>query len=175
MVKIQGKEIKNIAEKTVTIDRTYRGEIRRAGTGRVVAYPLSFLTVGVSLVITDLKERIKEIQQIILSDDNISLQCDHDGVEFLGLFSVTGQSVTELRNKGETQSTLSIDLVSYGSPITKPDGSYFVISFSDNTNKERASFAQIKNESSFENYTLNGMDIPNNKLLVLGDCTLVRK
>lgn len=168
MLKIQGKEIKNVADRKVSIVRTYKGDIKRTSSGKVSGYPLSFLTVGISLVITDVKTEIRTIQQLLLSADKLSIQCDHNGVDFLGDFSVTSQDVDELRDKTESKSTIRIELVSHGTPIKKPDGTYFKVSYA--TSSISAAFAEIVTVPA--GYNLGGASLPNNKLLVLGDVTL---
>lgn len=173
MIKIQGKEIQNVASRAVTIVRTYKGEIERTQTGNVAGYPISYRTVGVTLNIIDDKPKIREIQQIILSADTVKLQADLNGVDFYGDFSVTNHAVEDIRNKGETKSSLTIDFVNDNTKITKPDGTQFKVSYGSSS--ASAYFAQLLKNNSFANYTLDGMTIPNNTLLVLGDSTLTAK
>lgn len=168
MLKIQGKTIDNVASKKVTIVRTYKGDIKRTNAGVVSGYPLSFITVGISVSILDTKDKIRTIQQLLLSDNTLSVQSDHNGVDFLGAFSVTSQSIEELRDKTESKSMLTIEFVNHGTAITKPDGTLFKV-MNGTTQLMTASFAQIVTVSG---YKLDGATLPNNKLMVLGDVQL---
>lgn len=168
MIKIQGKDITTVSERQVVIVRTFKGEIVRTNLGVVTGYPLSFLTVGVTLSITDTKENIRKLVQIILAHNIIKLECDYNSVQFYGDFSVTSHEVQDLKDKGERSAVLVIELVSHGTALTKPNGTKFTVTYGGST--VQASFAEIITLPA--GWKLNGASLPNNKLLVLGDTLL---
>lgn len=171
MIRIQDREIKNIASRKVTVLRTYKGEIKRTNAGVVTGYPLSFITIGITLTITDTKDEVRKVQQLLLSADKISVQCDYNGVDFLGDFSMTNHNVEELRDKTESKSTITVDLVSHGTAITKPDGTKFKVYYG--SSNATASFGEIITlPVAAAGYTLDGATLPNRKIMVLGDITL---
>lgn len=172
MLELQGKEIGvgRLVDLQVQLVRTYKGEINRTQTGKIAAFPNSFITVGLQIVLQGSRSDIKGIEQILLSTDVVDLAVDWTTYSFRGKFSCTSNQVTEMKTRDEATSQLAVSLVSDGTPITKPDGSKFTITRSDATTVQ-AYYGQVLKLASPQQY-MNGFALPSNELLVLGDATL---
>lgn len=147
--------------------RTYKGEIKRTQTGVVAAFPLSFITVGFDVTLMGLREDIRLLQQIMLSDDTVTLTTNYDGADIKGNFSCTSNQYTEVRDRGEQRTKLSLSLVSDGTNITHSSGREFLIKSSSGAIVGRGYFGKVVHLST--SYKKNGVTLPGGNLLVLGD------
>ena len=147
--------------------RTYKGEIKRTQTGLVAAFPLSFITVGFEVTLMGLRQDIRLLQQIMLSADTVTLTTDYDGASIKGKFSCTSNQYTEVRDRGEQRTTLSLSLVSDGTNITHSSGRAFQIKTSLGSLIGTGYFGQVVHFST--SYKKQGVALPDGNLLVLGD------
>ena len=147
--------------------RTYKGEIKRTQTGLVAAFPLSFVTVGFEVTLMGLRQDIRLLQQIMLSADTVTLTTDYDGASIKGKFSCTSNQYTEVRDRGEQRTTLSLSLVSDGTNITHSSGRAFQIKTSSGSIIGTGYFGKVVHVST--SYKKNGVTLPDGNLLVLGD------
>ena len=152
--------------------RTYKGEIKRTQTGLVTAFPLSFVTVGFEVTLMGLRQDIRLLQQIMLSADTVTLTTDYDGASIKGKFSCTSNQYTEVRDRGEQRTTLSLSMVSDGTNITHPSGRAFQIRSGSpsGTLLGTGYFGKVVHLST--SYKKNGVTLPDGNLLVLGDDVL---
>lgn len=174
MLRIQTLNLDNYLEDIqLQLVRTYKGEILRTLTGKVAAFPASFITVGFNIQLLGPRETIIQAQQLLLSADTVLLTATYNGTSIEGKFSCTQNNVVEVRDKGERSLRLTASLVSDGSPITKPGGSPFTIKSGETTLYNNCSFGKVYQLTGAQ-YTLNDIPLPENKVLVLGDTKVVR-
>ena len=172
MLKVQGKDFGNrLIDIQLKLVRTYKGEIKRTQTGKVAVFPVSFITVGFDLKFLGPRAEMKLLQQILLSDDLVEMTMTYDGTTIKGKFSCTTNEYTEVRDRGESSMMLTISVVSDGSDITNENGTLFTVYDADEAVvKANCAFGKIY---AIGAYTLNGATLPEGKLLVLGDTTVV--
>ena len=149
--------------------RTYKGEIKRTQTGVVAAFPLSFVTVGFDVTLMGFREGIRLLQQIMLSADTVTLTTNYDGAPIKGKFSCTSNKYTEVRDKGEQRTTLSLSLVSDGTNITHESGRAFQIRLGSSSGTVIGTGYLGKVMHFSTSYKKNGVTLPDGNLLVLGD------
>lgn len=169
MFKIQNKDFSNYLEGIqIQLVRTYKGEIARTLTGVISAFPASFITVGFSIQLLGERDIISLAQQLLLTANTLTIIAVYNGTPIKGSFSCTGVEVVEVRDKAERSLRLTASIVSDGTDITKPDGSLFTIKYGGTTLVANCRFGKIYQLSS-SMYKLNGADLPDKKVLVLGD------
>lgn len=173
-MKIQGYDFSSYLDDIqLKLVRTYKGEIVRTLTGKVAAFPTSFITVGFDLSFLGPRKILNLLQQVLLSADLIQLETDYNGTSLKGNFSCTKNNLVELRDKGERNMALSISLVSDGSDIKKPSGQgYNVTSVGGGpailSDLSYGKIATLPNDDYFI-YGEQKIDIPSKQILILGD------
>lgn len=174
LIKVQGKDFgAYLTHIQLKLVRTYKGEIKRTQTGKVAAFPLSFITPGFSLEFLGPREQMKLLQQLVLSDDLVELILTYDGTTIKGKFSCTDNEYIEVRDRNEKSMTLRLNVVSDGSSITKENGTLFAIKTASTTLLAGCSFGKVYTVPGTTTYTLDGAKLPSGKVLVLGDTLLV--
>lgn len=165
---INGKDFGSmLTDIQLKLVRTYKGEIKRTQTGLVAAFPLSFITVGFEVTLMGLRQDIRLLQQIMLSADTVTLKTNYDGADIKGKFSCTSNQYTEVRDRGEQRTMLSLSLVSDGTNITHSSGRAFRITTSSGSHIGAGYFGKVVHLST--SYKKDGVELPDGNLLVLGD------
>lgn len=174
MFKIQGLDLSPMLENIqVSLVRTYKGEITRTLSGHVVAFPASFITVGFSIQLLGPRANIIQAQQLLLSADIVKIVTTYNGVDIEGNFSCTSNDVQEVKDKADRSLRLSATLVSDGTDITKPGGAYFTIKFGATTLYNNCSFGKAYKLPGLP-FRNQGVVLPDNRVLVLGDVEVTR-
>jgi len=169
MFKIQNLDLSTVREDMqLQLVRTYKGEIARTLSGKIVAFPASFITVGFEFRLMGPRSLMIQVQQLLLSADLVTITAEYNGTTIEGKFSCTSVDVTEVRDKGERSLRLTASVVSDGTPITKPGGAPFTVKAGTTTLVANASFGKVYQLTGGP-YKLNGINLPENKVLVLGD------
>ena len=169
MFKIQNLDLSNAREEMqIQLVRTYKGDIARTLSGIIVAFPASFVTVGFTFQLLGPRAMIIQVQQMLLSADLVKITAEYNGTNIEGNFSCTSVEVVEVRDKSERSLRLTASVVSDGTPITKPGGTLFTIKVGTTTLISDASFGKVYQLTGGP-YKLNGINLPGNKVLVLGD------
>lgn len=170
LFKVNGKDFGGaLSAIQLKLVRTYKGEIGRTQTGRVAAFPLSFVTVGFDAEFFGYRYDMNLLQQLMLSNDVLTLVTDYNGTTIKGAFSCTSNEYTEVRDKHEMRTQLRVSLVSDGTDITKEDGSMFKVRLASSTGTQITSGAYGKVVTVGAQYKKNGAYLPQGKLLLLGD------
>lgn len=165
---VQGKDFSQMmTDIQLKLVRTYKGEINRTQTGKIAAFPVSFITVGFDFEFLGLREDVRLLQQLMLSDDVVEIVTNYEGVTIKGKFSCTSNEYTEVRDKNERRVTLRISVVSDGSNITKENGNGFTITRAGTVLGSSYYFGKVYTLASVS--YKDGAKLPNNKILVLGD------
>lgn len=185
MLKIQDRDFSQyLTDIKVKLVRTYKGDILRTQTGKISAFPTSFITVGLDLAFLAERTVIDSIEQLVLSTDVVSVRFPFktyaaDTDDLLGRFSATAVEAEEVRNKNETHKSLALSLVSDGTDITKHTGAKFFIKKDAAVFKSDCSFGKVYKVPSAGTYYLEGAKVPlvydsstTASVLVLGDTTL---
>ncbi len=172
MLELQGKEIGvgKLVDLQVQLVRTYKGEINRTQTGKIAAFPNSFITVGLQIVLQGSRSDIRDIEQILLSTDVVDLAVNWKTYYFRGNFSCTSNQVTEMKTRDEDTAQLAVSLVSDGTPITKLNGSKFSVDDALASQTIQAYFGQVIDVTPGANY--EDFVLSDGKFLVLGDANL---
>ena len=169
MFMIQNLDLSTVREDMqLQLVRTYKGEIRRTMTGKIVAFPSSFITVGFTFRLLGPRALMIQVQQLLLSADLVTITAEYNNTIIEGKFSCTSVDVTEVRDKGERSLRLTASVVSDGTDITKPGGEPFTVKIGTTTLVANASFGKVYQLTGGP-YKLNGISLPENKVLVLGD------
>nr|DAH56647.1 MAG TPA: hypothetical protein [Caudoviricetes sp.] len=174
MIRINNKDISNmLTDIKLKLVRTYKGDIERTQTGRVAAFPASFITVGFDLSFLGDRNDIEALEQVLMSSNLVWLAVKHGQIDIRGKFSCTGNDKTEVRDKDERHLKLSVSVVSDGSDISNSNGVMFNISYGSTLLVSNCSFGRVyKVSSTYANKKLNGYTLSENKVLVLGNCKL---
>jgi len=169
MFKIQNLDLSTVREDMqIQLVRTYKGEIRRTMTGKIAAFPTSFITVGFTFQLMGPRSLMIQVQQLLLSANLVTITAEYNNTNIEGNFSCTGVDVSEVRDKSERSLRLTASVVSDGTPITKPGGALFTIKRGTTNLVTNVSFGKVYQLTGGP-YKLNGIDLPENKVLVLGD------
>lgn len=169
MFKIQNLDLSEIREDMqMQMVRTYKGDIARTLSGIVVAFPASFITVGFSFQLLGARELILQVQQLLLSANLVIITAEYNNTLIEGKFSCTKVEVTEVRDKSERSLRLVATIVSDGTPITKPGGALFTVKVGATILVADASFGKVYQLTDGP-YKLNGVNLPEDRILVLGD------
>lgn len=167
--KIQGKDFSaNMTDIKLKLVRTYKGEINRTQTGKIAAFPTSFITVGFDMSFIGPRDTINQLQQLLLSADLVEIITNYNGTSLKGKFSCTSNDMTEVRDRKEASLQLNISIVSDGSNITPETASFYTITRQGATSLA-GFFGQVINVG---NYKLGGASLPEGKLLCLGNAIL---
>lgn len=172
MIKVNEKDVSSmLVDIKLKLARTYKGDIERTQTGKVSAFPTSFITPGFDLQFLGPRDDIESLEQMMLASDVFLLQLVHGKVSIRGAFSCTSNEKTEVRDKGERSLRLSVSVVSDGSNITDADGQPFSISTSQGqVLMSNCYFGKVY--TVFGAYELNGFKLVNGKVLVLSQTVL---
>lgn len=152
----------------IRLVRTYKGEITRTLTGKVSAFPASFITVGFDVRLLGPRDKIIAAQQLLLSADTLDISLTYEGTNIKGKFSCTNNNLAEVRDHGESHLRLEFSLVSDGSDITKLNGQKFTVKYNSMNIASNCSFGKVYKLSGGP-YKLNGITLPDSQILVLKD------
>lgn len=170
-MKIQGKDYSIYkSDEAPNVVRTYRAEIKRTQQGKIVLFPLSYITLGIDVEFTAPKTIANEIRQICFSHDLVEIETDLYGTAIKGKFSATSITIQNLRDKKEMSAVLSMSLVSDGSDITKPTGQKFTVKKDGITLTSTAKFGALYKLNA--DAKMKGAKLPNRQILILGDVEL---
>lgn len=185
MFKLQGAEFGSgvnqvLADISLKLVRTYKGEINRTQTGEIATFPNSFVTVGFDLRFVGTRATLREIERIFLSSDVVEIEFDFGGTALKGKFSCTSNTMNEMHAKADGTLELLISVVSDGTEITKPDGSGFNVTVDMGVSvyateaEEKCYYGRVyKLKAAYAGYKdAFGCTQPDGKLLVLGDMQL---
>lgn len=180
MFSIQGKSFEEyLTEKEIKLVRTYKGDIERTQTGKVAAFPTSFITVGFDFTFVADRAIADEIEQLFLSANVLELVFDYEGTTLKGMFSATSTQTTELRDKSERHKSVVVSVVSDGTNITDAQGNLFTIKLGDTVVVSNCAFGKVYTVTNGASYYLRGAKLPksetnanNGTVLVLGNVVL---
>lgn len=185
MFKLQGAEFGSgvnqvLADVSLKLVRTYKGEINRTQTGEISTFPNSFVTVGFDLRFVGTRATLREIERVFLSADIVEIEFDFGGTALKGKFSCTSNTMNEMHTKADGTLELLVSVVSDGTAITKPDGTGFhVTAYAGGvqvqaTEDDPCYYGRVyKLKAAYVGYKdAFGCKQPDGKLLVLGDTVL---
>lgn len=169
MFKIQNLDLSTVREDMqLQMVRTYKGDIARTLSGIIVAFPASFITVGFKFQLLGPRSLMIQVQQLLLSANLVTITAEYNNTNIEGNFSCTNVDISEVRDKSERSLRLTASVVSDGTQITKPGGASFTVKAGATTLVANASFGKVYQLTGGP-YKLNGINLPENKVLVLGD------
>lgn len=173
---LEGADITNLLlEQEFELVRTYKGDIERSQTGVIKTFPVSFVTLGMSLVFLGPREQITLVQQTLFSADTVKVKTTFSGVvstagtTISGKFSCTSMKVEEQRDKATSLLKLEVSLVSDGTDIGDAAGTPFNVRVDGNI-VGTAYFGKVYKLSAPCKKPVPGtsiyMNVPDNKILV---------
>lgn len=174
MIKINGKDVSGmLTDIKLKLVRTYKGDIERTQTGKIAAFPNSFVTPGFDLQFLGPREEIAQLEAVLLSSNLVTLIVNREELNIKGNFSCTTNDKVEVRDRGESSLRLAVSLVSDGSNITNSTGSAFTVKDGQTTVLSTCYFGKVYSvPNQYKTRSVNGYSLEKGTILVLGNVVL---